>query len=901
MPIYKGTLKTGAAYKGSTSLSRIYKGVYLVFEAFKTLISEGVPPITLLNCAAEIMLGYKIYGNSKQQLLPDGYTQLEYIQSSGTQYIDTGITATDNTGIKIKYCYTASGSSAISGIFMSTSPRQDTLFISSNSGQTNSTLFCAHRGVTFTTSIDIALNTDYTCEINYLNSGEAYFGDTLLGNVGSNDVYNKTIPLFARYSVGGSNYAISNSRIYYAIFSEGNAISKHFIPAKRNSDNVLGMYDIINNEFKTNVGTGTFTAGPVAPTPNAPIEIESVGDKTKNLWNSTLIVGCMKFADGQYLNYPGYVCNSTPIPVEAGEEYTISANNYDDPDLTSSGFVFYNNGSFVSSLITTSLTVTIPSGVNQLYYNFRKQSDPSSLDPSDITNVQLEKGSSSTSYEPFGYKIPVTISSRNLWDTNGTNYGWINIGGGLSPSQGVSRRIEVKYGETYVYQSYNSSGNFYNCIALYDENMNFINGSRVVIQNGETKTNTVTINNLDAKYLICAYYTGQDTPEWNMICKGDTSPGYEPYFTPTTTNIYLDEPLRKIGSGIPIALPAGYTQLEYIESTGTQYINTGIIYSSSKDYVIYQDIQGVGNQNGNKGSGWNAGGALFAQQSSQCWFDGSNGITDVEVTSRAKATIHINSGTDADTDYSWYFVSNGTTFTSSRGHSSLSTYSGNQGFPLLTSTVNTGAVGTQYNMSARLYRATITVDNVLERDLIPCKNSSNVVGMYDLVNGVFYQNAGTGTFTAGQEIYADYIDFETQKVYRKIGERVFVGAQSENWVKEIAQSGTNMYIARGIFAGNQTKYFLNRGISISSLATAGSSYISANNINFKYKDNDTTPTVEDFKTWLANNNLIIDAVLATPTEESITLPSILLNKDTNVVSVGTSIDPSNMWIKYKGK
>lgn len=77
--------------------------------------------------------------------------------------------------------------------------------------------------------------------------------------------------------------------------------------------------------------------------------------------------------------------------------------------------------------------------------------------------------------------------------------------------------------------------------------------------------------------------------------------------------------------------------------------------------------------------------------------------------------------------------------------------------------------------------------------------------------------------------------------------------------------------------------------------------IPANNINFKYVDNDTTPTVEDFKTWLSTNNLIIDALLATPTEESVTLPEILLNKGTNIVSVDTSIQPSDMWIKYKGK
>lgn len=37
----------------------------------------------------------------------------------------------------------------------------------------------------------------------------------------------------------------------------------------------------------------------------------------------------------------------------------------------------------------------------------------------------------------------------------------------------------------------------------------------------------------------------------------------------------------------------------------------------------------------------------------------------------------------------------------------------------------------------------------LVRNLIPAKNSSGTLGLYDAVNNVFYTNAGTGIFTAG--------------------------------------------------------------------------------------------------------------------------------------------------------
>ena len=44
-------------------------------------------------------------------------------------------------------------------------------------------------------------------------------------------------------------------------------------------------------------------------------------------------------------------------------------------------------------------------------------------------------------------------------------------------------------------------------------------------------------------------------------------------------------------------------------------------------------------------------------------------------------------------------------------------------------------------------------NNTLVRNFIPCyRKSDNEVGMYDLVNGVFYTNSGTGSFTYGDDI-----------------------------------------------------------------------------------------------------------------------------------------------------
>ena len=901
MPIFKGTLKTGAAYKGNTSLSRIYKGIYLVFEAFKTLIAEGVPPLTLLNCAAEIMLGYRIYGNSRQGKLPAGYTQIEYIEATGTQYIDTGFSPDGNTKVDYKVETTAGeydASPFIGARVGSTNTARFFPIAYNNTDGECRTAFGSKTGVIS----NVVAGTVFTGSFNPSNGVSTINGtDYDISNASFQKTNNYNLYLFATPGYTDNLY-LSHGKMYYCKIYDNGTLIRNYIPAK-NSSNVVGLYDTINNTFNPSIGTGNFVGGVTAPTPNAPIEIESVGDKTKNLWNSTLRVGCMKFADGQYLNYPGYVCNTTPIPVEAGETYTISANNYNDPDQTSSGFVFYNNGSFVSSLITTSLTVTIPSGVNQLYYNFRKQSDPSSLDPSDITNVQLEKGSSPTTYEPYGYKIPVVASPINIWNPNGTDYGWLNINGTLAPSQGSSRRIEVEYGKTYTYWSYRSDGNFYNCVALLDENMNMISGTRTVnSSNYATKMQTITINNSSAKYLLCAYYTGGSTfaPEKNMIVEGDTVSSYEPYFSPTTTNIFLDEPLRKIGSGTPQALPSGYTQVEYIKSTGTQYINTG--FTPNQDTKVEIDFIM------DDYTGKAIYGARVAADNStfSAMLQGQNNNSSFQYNTSAltNTVAYINGQSykvvqDKNKLYVDGTLEHTFTYANFTCPGPLYLFSVNQ----------SGTTPFFGKISVKSFK--IWDNGTLVRNFIPCKNSSNVIGMYDTVSGTFFQNAGTGTFTAGSEVYADYIDFESQKVYRKVGNIELVKAPVSS--STVRTNTVRTLLSLKVTGGKKPNNTLTSEI----LCTHGNGtpdyYYSHDEEGICELKNATNPSIivslsrtkatteRELLDWLAANSVYLDFILNTPTEETITIPDILLNNGTNIISVGTSLEPSNMWIKYKGK
>ena len=58
-----------------------------------------------------------------------------------------------------------------------------------------------------------------------------------------------------------------------------------------------------------------------------------------------------------------------------------------------------------------------------------------------------------------------------------------------------------------------------------------------------------------------------------------------------------------------------------------------------------------------------------------------------------------------------------------------------------------------FNSLARIYYAQIYDGEVMERNMIPrYRKIDNIAGLYDIVNGMFYTNAGTGTFIVGNNV-----------------------------------------------------------------------------------------------------------------------------------------------------
>ena len=282
------------------------------------------------------------------------------------------------------------------------------------------------------------------------------------------------------------------------------------------------------------------------PTPENPIEVESVGEKTKNLFDFDTAISS---TDSWY--YSGG-SRSYGLELEMGKQYTLSCeivnhtegvtvNIVRKPDISKWG----NTKLFQLSGTLGRKSYTFISDGTECLWVYKDGGATMDLVSKylieNIEYVQLEEGDTATEYEPYGkYKIPVTAKGKNL--IPGWKSGWVAVNTGVLnettyPNRRYTDYIPIENGAAYVISGGGNNSNY----TLYDENYNFFTGQILSSSRGFSVTGTSEA----AKYVRIAH------PNTNVsniqLEKGAVATEYEPYVEPITTNIYLDEPLRKVG------------------------------------------------------------------------------------------------------------------------------------------------------------------------------------------------------------------------------------------------------------------------------------------------------------------------------------------------------------------
>ena len=185
-----------------------------------------------------------------------------------------------------------------------------------------------------------------------------------------------------------------------------------------------------------------------------------------------------------------------------------------------------------------------------------------------------------------------------------------------------------------------------------------------------------------------------------------------------------------------MTIPSNYSEVEYIESTGSQQIDTGILFDMENDTCEVTFQSTVAQQNG----------MIFASNdaTNHFWFyhyTGSNGIDLYIKNSGTQVKI---GGKTIDT-YKHTFKWKNKTY-----------YLDEQSLGTDTRTLNTTSENiflfswnNNYFYTGRIFRCKIWKSGTLVREFVPVKNSSGVYGLYDIVNSVFYSSNTSTQFLGG--------------------------------------------------------------------------------------------------------------------------------------------------------
>lgn len=181
------------------------------------------------------------------------YVQLEYVQSTGAQYIDTGIVPDAYTKVECDFALTEVGSSnvAIFGVAGQFSFRKFNATTFRTNGSDN---------VNFTNILpDTNQHTVTKTATSTTLTAVGVSDETKTTSAGSCSL---TLSIFAQHS-GTSSYANNSSiKLYGFRIYDGNTLIKDFVPAKNLNDTV-GLYDVLSDTFYVSGSETALVAGPV--------------------------------------------------------------------------------------------------------------------------------------------------------------------------------------------------------------------------------------------------------------------------------------------------------------------------------------------------------------------------------------------------------------------------------------------------------------------------------------------------------------------------------------------------------------------------------------------------------------------------------------------------------------
>ena len=194
--------------------------------------------------------------------LPDGFTAVEYIQTSGRQYIDTGVKSSASIGLSADFCFVDTKTNQNLAQTYSPGRYQLMVLLLSSWGSPDGAVWfiCGYLNtLQYFKKADTDrhvyhFNADgqYTVEMDGIQYAKADPSQTTFP-AGARNLY-----LFARISEAADGYA--RMKLYSCAMYDGGVKIRDFKPCL-DADGVPCLYDLISKTAFYNQGSGSFTWG----------------------------------------------------------------------------------------------------------------------------------------------------------------------------------------------------------------------------------------------------------------------------------------------------------------------------------------------------------------------------------------------------------------------------------------------------------------------------------------------------------------------------------------------------------------------------------------------------------------------------------------------------------------
>lgn len=261
-----------------------------------------------------------------------------------------------------------------------------------------------------------------------------------------------------------------------------------------------------------------------------------VGDRTANLLDYNWLFDYEQIRVNDYFNY-------IEITLEPNTTYYVTSDYDYNQAQNATAFIVVNSNTAITTAnggVFGSLTVTTTQdGILKIARRIKGNNEAMIPKREDFENnskhIQISINPvNDDNYEPYGkYKIPAIISGKNLWNEDYTD---------IPVNMPIYKPLYL--GEGTFTLSTSAPLNSNNAANLF-----FMSGN--VTQGASTNTTgcwnghpiTAIANNGYVTIAFRSQYNVNPTDYQSQIELGSQATNYEPYIEPTTTNIYLDEPI----------------------------------------------------------------------------------------------------------------------------------------------------------------------------------------------------------------------------------------------------------------------------------------------------------------------------------------------------------------------